>query len=84
VLVLSQAASADSSVKWGVYNGRVQRIVGHPGGPFAELTPSAPNVVVGAPSLIHMISGTAESMGALVLPHSAPAVFSAADHINGE
>ena len=63
-LCLSQAASAEPSTKWGVYNGRVQRIDGHPGGPFAELTPSVPNVVVGAPSLIHMITGTAELMGA--------------------
>ena len=56
---LAEAAAASPDAKWGVYNGMVQRIAGHPGGPFAELTPSVSNVVVGMPGLIHMIYGTA-------------------------
>jgi hypothetical protein len=42
-----------------VYTGFVQRIQGHPGGPFVEAVPGVANALVAAPSLIHMISGTA-------------------------
>lgn len=59
---LAEAAAANADTKWGVYNGMVQRIEGHAGGPFAELAPSTSNVVVGMPGLIHMIYGTAEAM----------------------
>lgn len=36
---LAEACSAEPAVKWGVYNGRVQRIDGHPGGAVCRASP---------------------------------------------
>ena len=58
---LAKAAAAESACRWGVYNGRVSRIDGEGPG-YAEAVPGAPNVAVGGPGLIHMISDTAASL----------------------
>lgn len=57
---IATAVDAEPSSQWGVYTGYVQRVQGHPGGPYVETVPGVSNCVVSAPSLIHMISGTAE------------------------
>jgi glycine/D-amino acid oxidase-like deaminating enzyme len=69
---VAAAVESDSATQWGCYTGYVLRVQDHPGGPYVESVPGISNCVVSSPSLIHMISGTADQAVSALRPILGP------------